>query len=1296
MRLRPYVLAALLGLTAASSGCAGTTSRPVDPVVAARRAAADSTDGDVLGRWLLTELVAPGGSAQQARAARTRLDDVARKDRGLYASLARGLDDEAHGQMTSASHAYLATLEAARKHAGPESSIVASYATTRLIVLRANVANLWKSAKPIVEKSIAEPGAIGARARGDLVEWWAHETRRDGGVASKDVDRRASEELGCIEHGRFAGPFGRPGPLDVVTRFDAEKPGVWPHVFAKHPARTEAPHVSKAERSEGLCNVRASDPSGVGIFYVETFVELEHPADLLLSVRAAWSVLVDDVEVLAHDPRSFGTWTTSNVALRLGAGRHRIVGRLGMPETQLRITDLRGMPMGVKGSGDSSAPYSLEAPRVLENPTALGPFYASASVARPKHVPPSKGPAVDPSDPVLRLLAAELSHFDGSHDLATVLVEPLVKQPSRATPLSLAQAAMFITDDPVFTPNDARDVALDYRRRAIEKDARLWYPQLWLMADAAAKQGEKDQLLPLAQLALDFPEVATVGKALANAYSRLGYRAEQRRSIVDLAKRFPDDVELMRLLLALYDDEGKRAEADAIAKRIEALEPESTITVERAIAKNDLEEAGRLLRKSADDAEGVVRKRLLRRVADLLVRAGKSRETRVMLEQALAEEPSNSRANLDLADAQLAAGDHAALRRALAHALRVGADTTELRDAIEAVDGATELESFRRDPWVAIREFEDSGAAAAGLASTKGGTAARVLDYAAVWVHEDGTARMLEHEILFMQSEEAIKEHAEQPLPRGKLLRIRVVTKDGHTFEPEIVSGKPTVTMAPLSVGDYIETETIFDLQGSGSGQAFVSPRWFFREERVDYHHSEFVIIAPKDKPFVIETTGKVPEPKVEPHGTFVVRSWRMDKTPALPNERFSAPASEFLPTVRAGWGVSQNEMLRRLLDASTRLEPADPRLVRIAKTIVTNGAPPERHDAELAKIALVERAHRLYRWVLDNIEPSRETDPRKSVVGKSGSRLEAFLYLCRLAGVDARHAIVRDRLRAPAVGPFTEAELFTEIAVAIPDGKGNDVWTVVADKYAPFGYLPSSMRGQPAVILRPELPRVTTGESGPPDGVVHKGKAVLSADGSARIKIDQSYTGRLAIVLREQIQKIADEEKLRSAIESELLSDALPGARLVSIDVLGMNDLDSPLVLRLDVEVNAFAQKSRGALIVPPPFASTIHLGTFAQLESRETPLVIPPGAALRIEVDMEIELPKGAKADAVIPPSKKENDGRAFEVQDTLKGSSYIVHRTVDVPAGRVAPEKYAAFVSFAREADEALHRDIVVRLP
>src|SRR5262249_11300922 len=161
------------------------------------------------------------------------------------------------------------------------------------------------------------------------------------------------------------------------------------------------------------------------------------------------------------------------------------------------------------------------------------------------------------------------------------------------------------------------------------------------------------------------------------------------------------------------------------------------------------------------------------------------------------------------------------------------------------------------------------------------------------------------HELIRIQSQEAIGKMAEQKVPEGLILAMRVIKKDGTILEPELVQNKPTATMPHLEVGDYIETESITTRSGDGQlGYRYIGPHWFFREADVAYWRSEFVVVAPKDKPLEVETHGDVPRPAVNEDGPLKVWRWRVDQSPAAPEEPGSAPIQEFLPSVRIGWGI--------------------------------------------------------------------------------------------------------------------------------------------------------------------------------------------------------------------------------------------------------------------------------------------------------------------------------------------------------------------------------------------------------
>lgn len=1299
--------AALLGATI---GCGGAAA-PLAPIDAYRAAAREDGSSDALGRWLLAELFVPGGSTPQANLAAARLREVtARGDAGAapLARLALAVDDDVHGRLRAAAERYVAAFGAARGSDRPEAEVVAWYATRRLLELRPSVHDLWAIARPVLVPAVSRPGRIGFRAHADVVELWGLEELAPARMAAAARGEATAQEalgdvmarsLGCATAARFAGPFGRGVSRELGEAAAGEAPGTWPIVFPATRDRVTPARVLAAEHRG--CKVVATDPSDEGVHLVETWFDLRSTTEVLLAVQAAHAVRVDDVLVLDRPPDAWGVWPRFGVRLRLGPGRHRVVARLPRAETSIRILGADGAPLGVTTSAEPHGGPVADPPVILPDPNPLAPFLRDAGVTAGVAPldPPRPFARIDGGDLALRVLAAELAHVDGQDDLATVLLEPLVADPSRATGPALAAAARYIEADPVFAPGDAHDLAKDFRQRAVEKDPGLWFPRLWLALDAAKKEGPR-ALAELKELAAEFPEAPAIAVALASAYAQLGWKVEHDAAVRDAARRFPHDPQVLRALLRVMDAAGE--DPAAVEARLRAADPRSAVDAERAVLRGDWAAAAEALERFAGSDPD--REDVDARIEDLRRRAGLERETLGALERAVLRDPTRQEARRALADAQLAAGDARALPAAIARAKGEGQDADELREALETATGATLLEPFRRDGLAIVGAYEESGEAAAALARSatgRGGAAhaARVLDYAAVWAHPDGTARMLEHEILHMQSGEAIAEHVEQKIPPGKVLRVRTIKADGRVLEPEIVAEKETVTMPHLEIGDYVETETIYHLRDDGRGGAsWMSPRWFFREAKVDYHVSEFVVVSPRERTLEIETRGEVPAPDVREDGALRIHTWRVLRSPALPDEPASVPAEEYLPSVRVGWGVDRDVVVSRFIDAASAPVPVDPRLRRIARTIATAGERPrpgESLDHVLARVSLDERARRIYRWVVENIENGDTTDPRRVVVGKQGSRPEAFAYLCKLAGVEARHALVRDKLQPEATTGLSRATEMDRLALRVTTSSRGDRhrWLVMADRFVPYGYLPAELRGQPAILLVPGAPAVTTDAGGSEDAVTHAGTVRLRADGSATAELRLTYEGRLAIGLRGALESLP-EARLQEAIEQKLLPPLVPGARIARMAIEGRDAIDAPLVLVLELEISSFARREGQRLVVSPPF--TIGIGALARLSRRETPLLLADAAARTFAVRLRLELPSGASVASHLDPATGEDDGRSFRVADRSEAGALILEREATVPAGRVLPARYPAFARFAHAVDAAFERDLVISLP
>ncbi|HTQ03963.1 MAG TPA: hypothetical protein VMI54_08900 [Polyangiaceae bacterium] len=1245
--------AALLAACSLVLGACATEQRVPEPKVAElRRSAPASADGELVGRWLLGELLSPDGDARRAASARKRLDELGAK--GLLANLARGFDDSEHGRLSKVSASLLSVVEAARTSKDPRAPLFAWYAAHEAAGYRHASPDFWRQNQARVEGLMREPGGIGWRARLELAEWWADETRA---AAVADADKRTVEQQGCLTEVRLAGPFGRNTPRDTLRTFPPELPGAWAASWAPDAETGEPPRLLKT--TVHGCSVAADEPVPDGITYAETFVDVDQPTNLVLAAQGAFALWVDDTLVLRRDLREWGAWLRFGVRLDLDAGRHRIVAKLGSASTSLRLLYPDGRPYGKSGSAEPTRPYVMHAPRGVTPDNVLDAWVSGDGVK-------------DPGDDLVRYFGAEVAEIDDQSDVASVLLQPLVAAPAHATGSALSAAAAYVQGDPIFADTERRDLSRELGENAVKKDPALWQPRLALAASESERTGPTEAARDVAALVDQFPEVPAVLSELADLYHQLGWTAEFAAAARQLEHRFPDDPDALEQAVTVHDQEGEPAQADALVARILKLDPDNEIALGRALERADykaaLAELERLAKRRPD------RKDIAERIHDVMVRAGNEAETWKKLEAAIAKDPREDEPRLALADARYAEGDRQALIKAVVESVQHGAPTARLEAAIDLVEGATELAPYRIDTNAVIREFEHKKQDLAG-------TAARVLDYSALWIHNDGSSRLLEHEIVRVQTAEAIGDMAEQPLRAGRFLKLRVIKQDGSILEPEVVQGKPTVTMPHLEVGDYIETERIESNEGDGRhGVHYVGPRWFFREENIAYARSEFVVISPSERTLQIETRNDVPPPAVTEGGGLVVRRWRVDSSPAAPVEPFGAPITEFLPSVQIGWGVSLDSTLRALADSADDLTPIDPRVRDIAEHVV----------APLPPGARAERAQKLYHWVTANVEEGQESDGRRVVVSKNGNLWRGYLALCRSLGIQADYAVVQNRLTLPPTGPFSNSMQYTQPLLRVRSEKG-DLWLTLGSKHAPFGYVPAEVRGMPAVVFAGDTWETTRSPAaGTLDRASTEGTAKLAPDGSATLSLTQTFQGKYATGLRTVLAQMP-ERQIRDAIEGRLLGSALRGVELVEYHIEGVNDPDAPLRIVTQSRVRSFAQSVGATLMLSAP-GFTPRLAQFATLPVRQTPLLMVESVAQ--DVKIAIELPPGSTVQTAVHPTKLANGERHVEVDDAVHGQTLVFERHLSLPAGRIQPNEYGAFLEFTRQADEAMAASVRVR--
>lgn len=410
-----------------------------------------------------------------------------------------------------------------------------------------------------------------------------------------------------------------------------------------------------------------------------------------------------------------------------------------------------------------------------------------------------------------------------------------------------------------------------------------------------------------------------------------------------------------------------------------------------------------------------------------------------------------------------------------------------------------------------------------------------------------------------------------------------------------------------------------------------------------------------------------------------MIQRWRVDDSPAAASEPFSPSARETLPNIRLGWGATLRRQLRSLVDGTTILTPIDPRIVRVARRIVF----------PLPKTQQLARARLLYRWVLDNVEEGEESDGRHIVIGRRGNRWRGFMELCRSLAIPIEYAVAHNRLNPPPAGPFDIAFDYDEPVLRLTvDNKV--VWLTVVDKYAPFGYLPAQIRGTRAYRLggsSPTLDMIPLGVTR--DGFDTDGTGELRADGSAHLDLVQTFSGKLAIVLRNVLAQ-EPQSQLKSFVEGRLFGRALQGSRVVSFEFVHQSDLDRPLVLKVSVDVPAFAQVRGSEIVLPPPF--TPNLTQLVALASRTTPLILTESSEQHLT--LRLRLPRGAHLGTLATKVLRQED-REVIISDRSESDALVLDRSVRMPAGRVAVDRYASFSQYVREASDALSSQFTVRL-
>ncbi|MFC1464389.1 MAG: DUF3857 domain-containing protein [Candidatus Brachytrichaceae bacterium NZ_4S206] len=1216
------VLALAVGCGAAQVGTTTPRGRPIDALRA--RAEASPGDVEVLRALAEAELLWDGGDPSAARVAVDRALALRPGDPVLW--FLSATEHEQRGRMAEAFDAELRAIDAARTSDGPLDPAIAELLIGYAGGRETDVPDWRTRIEAALTRVVEEPGRVGMPARLAAAQSLARLLRRRGDAPGA---LQATARAGCVQRARVAGPFG-PNPMLAFDRpITASGRGALAERYELGPTRGSAATRTLESRGCGfeLGEDLDEELRGEGVWVLEAELEAGQAGTHVLQVRTpnAFRVLVDGEVVGGIDRRRAVASEEIYLPLTLTAGRH---------EVEVVLATRHPNPFVSLALSRSDASFAAERGGAEpEGESALAMLLRALTARR-------RG------DPVgAREAARELG---GSEPTATVRV---------------TQADIALGDPHL--PNEQRqDLARRLLAEAVRRDPEAWYPPYRV---ALAEQGARESLAALQAVAERFPSLASLQLELARRLAERGRTAEAD-ALVERARRLvPSSCNTLSAELGATRRRGRIEEVDGRLGELLECDARSRARYALLVRQRRWEEAAREVERLAPLLEppAVRELRLELALATGDEQAARRLRAEVLAEQGRSEEDHTPLRRIDelLADGQRDRAI-AELGRAIERRpQRSGA----LRRVQRALGGEDPLYRYRLDGAEAIRRFEASGRRYDGAARVL------VLDYMVVLLHEDGSSEELVHQIYRVQSEEAIEALGQISLP-GYILTLRSIKPDGRRLEPDAIEGLDHIEMPSLAEGDYVEYEYVRARGPSPSG-GFRSTGWVFQNFSEPFDRSELVLVAPEGLPVEVEARGPVPPPVERRDGRMRVLTWTVNESRPLQEEPRSAVSPERLPTldfgVRAGWDVLFAGIIDRTLDEDV----VDPAAVRRVREIL----------GPLVDAPVEARARALHRWVLENIEDGNGGAPAAmQLAAGAGSRNRVLRYLLELAGIDARHVVVRT-LGGRAPGGLMRDDVYPSSLVMVRRPDGPPIFTTAAFRGIPFGYVTPNLRGQQAVVLEPGQPSVVVDGAGSSELRDVRMDVQLAADGSARVSVEERFHGVGATMWRQQLEEVPAAE-LDRMFEEGYVVPLLGEGRLVSLRIEGREDPDAPLVLRYVADVPFLGRGIGNEQLVPNPFRSDLARG-FASLPARETAQAVM-GHHLRTRLTV-----RGALRSPSAPPAVELSGpgGARATSRGRVENEAIVVETEVEIPPMVVTPDQYAPFAELCRAVDRLEAREL-----
>jgi cellulose synthase operon protein C len=1239
---RPICCLLTLALLA-SSACGGAqrrpeaARRPIDRLRA--RAAEQPNEGPLAVELALGEHLYDGGEPERARVAVQRAEQLTQGNLSL-----RFIAAEQHvleGEPQQALTDYLALLEQAASASEPLAPLYAEVALQSL----ADMNDATDDYRPRLHEALTK-----LRDRADTLGiQLAHQVRMGlmtHATQAGEVDAagQLAHQAGCVQRVDVAGPFGPRELLGFDQPLPAEAAGPLAPEHDLGPGRKVRPLRTLETRrcAFGLGRGAHDALPGTSVLRAELAIGQDRAGTHALRIESpnSYAVYVDGQARARVDLRGQQPSGVRYLPLELAAGKHELKIKLSSrhPNPAISIALIKADAAAIERTSLPAPKNELE--RYLIAKVALG-----------------RGDAVR---------ARELTRKLGQ---ATPSAHWLVLE--AATALA----------DPLKTAELRRDRARELLLRAGAQNPRAWYPSVGVARLASAEGRAKEAIEALREAAAKWPEASSIRTSLVDHLRDSGYVEEADRVVAELERQLPHACAVVNLSLASARARGRLPEVLRSSERAMACDATSSARLAAFKAQHKYEEAAaELLRLTAlgeplDEAQqletSIERARLL----------GDRTAERTLREQRGSLWSDRPEPVLDRVDLLLADGQKKAAIELLAKAIAAEpGDLYELRRNEDALSPDELFKGFRKPGDQVIRAFEPRK-------DDYQEPQVLVLDYTVQRIFEDGSSVSLTHNIIRVQSQEAVDENGEFSVPEGaRLLSLHTIKANGTRLEPDVIAGKESWSLPSLSPGDYVEFEYVRgESPSAGFPGGYLGDRFYFKSFEIPFDQSELVVLLPENMEPVLDPRGPLPELVKESRAGLKVLRWTAKQSHALSPEPSSVATREFLPSINLGVKVSWQAYVESLRDLLVDKDVFDPAAQEFVAELLGK-------DAQASSAV---RAEILYRWVTEQIEVTNDVFGSAAAMlsARTGSRERVLKYMLALDGIESELVLARGIEADHSAAALPDPETFGHLLLRVKTERG-PVLLYAGARHAPFGYLPPQVRGERALVVNARAEQIET----PPDDLARELRTVeldvtLDAQGQAKLHVRETHRGASAVEWRNDLDAIPEAE-LENRFEQSYAASVLPGARLGKLTIEARDQPEQPLVLDYEVEVSDLGQRSGLQQRIAGLFPSSLA-PRYARQGARSTTEIVAPQQS--VDVHTRIALPKGARVVTMPKGGTLGHPSQAsFASHAETQPERVELHRSVRLPIARITPADYASFAAFCRGVDAVEASELVIELP